>query len=100
MSGAEQTAARSSFGKWVNGRAERWLVKHVPALERVTLHRSNIFILPASQGLLFIITAMIIFVAAINYVLSLAFALAFLMVSLFGSSGKLVGKNQPKSARQ
>jgi len=86
MSGAEGLSARSQrtrFSEWTRERVERWLAKHVPAAEQATLHRSNIFILPASHGLLFILTAVVIFVAAINYGLSLAFALAFLMISLF-----------------
>lgn len=65
------------------GLRERWLLRQVPAANSISLHRRNIFILPTRQGILFISVAIIIFVAAINYSLSLAFALAFLMVSLF-----------------
>jgi uncharacterized protein (DUF58 family) len=83
MHGAEQISARAWPGKWVNERVEQWLLRRVPAMDRVTLQRRNIFIVPSPQGLLFIATAIIIFVAAINYGLSLAYALAFLMISLF-----------------
>ncbi|MDT8428157.1 MAG: DUF58 domain-containing protein [Pseudomonadales bacterium] len=69
--------------RWALNLRERWLVKQVPAANLVSLHRRNIFILPTRQGMLFFSVALIIFVAAINYSLSLAFALAFLMISLF-----------------
>jgi uncharacterized protein (DUF58 family) len=75
--------AVQSLQRWMGQRTERWLAANLPPGESIRLRRSNIFILPTAQGLLFIGTAMIIFVAAINYGLSLAFALAFLMVSLF-----------------
>lgn len=67
------------FSKW----HQKWLAKHIPALTEVSLHRRNIFILPTSQGLLFLASLCLIFVTAINYVLSLAFGLAFLMLSVF-----------------
>ncbi len=87
MSIAENTTAvagsRSSLRQWIERRAEGWLAQRVPPRETAVLHRRNIYILPTRHGLLFIATAAVIFLAAINYELSLAFALAFLMVSLF-----------------
>lgn len=68
---------------WFANRVQRWLARNVPALSSVTLHRRNIFILPTSHGFLYVAATTLIFVTAINYVLSLAFGLAFLMVSLF-----------------
>ncbi len=73
----------STWREWRLRLTERWLMKHLPPIETVSLHRSNIFILPTRHGLLFVATSFVIFVAAINYALSLAFALAFLMISLF-----------------
>ncbi len=64
-------------------RMQQWLARQVPAASQCTLHRGNIFILPTAQGMLFLAGALLIFVTAINYAISLAFALAFLMVSLF-----------------
>jgi uncharacterized protein (DUF58 family) len=67
------------FSKW----HQQWLARHIPALTEVSLHRRNIFILPTSLGLLYIASTCLIFIIAINYVLSLAFGLAFLMLSVF-----------------
>ncbi|MES3008100.1 MAG: DUF58 domain-containing protein [Pseudomonadota bacterium] len=68
---------------WFSKRVQHWLARNVPAVSSVVLHRRNIFILPTSHGLLYIAATALIFITAINYVLSLAFGLAFLMVSLF-----------------
>lgn len=68
---------------WFARRAQRWLARNVPPVSSVSLHRKNIFILPTSHGLLFAAATALIFITAINYILSLAFALAFLMVSVF-----------------
>jgi uncharacterized protein (DUF58 family) len=68
---------------WFSSRVTRWLERRMPAVNEISLHRKNIFILPTGPGLLFLVATSLIFVTAINYVLSLAFGLAFLMVSLF-----------------
>jgi len=68
---------------WFSSRVTRWLERRIPAVNEVSLHRKNIFILPTGPGLFFLTATSLIFVTAINYVLSLAFGLAFLMVSLF-----------------
>jgi uncharacterized protein (DUF58 family) len=62
---------------------QRWLAKKLPPREKVTLFLSNIFIVPSRNGLLFVLASCLIFIAAINYAVSLAFALAFLMLSIF-----------------
>jgi uncharacterized protein (DUF58 family) len=62
---------------------QRWLAKKLPPREKVTLFLSNIFIVPSRNGLLFVLASFLIFIAAINYAVSLAFALAFLMLSIF-----------------
>lgn len=66
-----------------NSNYQRWLAKHSPPRESATLDRKNIYIVPTRNGLLFIFTLTLVFIAAINYAVSLAFALAFLMVSIF-----------------
>lgn len=68
---------------WFSARVTRWLDRRLPAVSEVILGRRNIFILPTAPGFLFLSATTLIFVTAINYVLSLAFGLAFLMVSLF-----------------
>jgi uncharacterized protein (DUF58 family) len=61
----------------------RWLAKRIPTLDQATLNRKNIFIVPTRSGLLFAFSAGLVLIAAINYAVSLAFALAFLMASIF-----------------
>lgn len=62
---------------------QRWIAKNIPPQDKVRLNRKNIFILPTRYGLLFVLVSALIFIAAINYAASLAFALAFLMISIF-----------------
>ncbi|MCP5346069.1 MAG: DUF58 domain-containing protein [Gammaproteobacteria bacterium] len=72
-----------NFKSWIASRMERWADHRNPPAERVVLNRRNILILPTTQGLLFLLAGLIVFLAAINYENSLAFGLAFFMVSLF-----------------
>ncbi|MEX0963432.1 MAG: DUF58 domain-containing protein [Pseudohongiellaceae bacterium] len=67
----------------LNNNYRRWIAKNIPARDQVTLNRKNIFIIPSRSGLLFLFCAGLVFIAAINYAVSLAFGLAFLMVSVF-----------------
>ncbi|MDD9896240.1 MAG: DUF58 domain-containing protein [Gammaproteobacteria bacterium] len=62
---------------------KQWLAARIPAQNRSTLHRRNIYILPTANGMMYLFAAGLVFVAAINYAVSLAFGLAFLMVSVF-----------------
>lgn len=64
-------------------RFARWMAARVKPKEKVTLDRRIIYILPTRNGFMFIFAAGLVFVAAINYAVSLAFGLAFLMVSIF-----------------
>ncbi|GJM14141.1 MAG: hypothetical protein DHS20C12_25440 [Pseudohongiella sp.] len=72
-----------SLRETFNRNYQRWIAKNIPPREEVTLNRKNIFIVPTRNGLLFIFTSALVFIAAINYAISLAFALAFMMVSVF-----------------
>ncbi len=49
----------------------------------VTLKQRNIYVLPSRAGLMFLVAVGVVLIAAINYAVSLAFGLAFLMLSLF-----------------
>jgi len=62
---------------------QAWIASRVPPCDSVTLDRKIIYILPTSYGLLFVLVSGLVFLAAINYAISLAFGLAFLMVSIF-----------------
>jgi len=60
-----------------------WMARRVKPSSQVTLNRRIIYVLPTRNGLLYLLAAGLVFIAAINYAVSLAFGLAFLMVSLF-----------------
>lgn len=64
-------------------RYQTWLAERIPARDQATLHRRNIYILPTANGMMYLFTSALVFIAAINYAVSLAFGLAFLMVSIF-----------------
>jgi len=68
---------------WIDKRYQQWIAKNNPPSDTITLNRRNIFILPTSNGLMFLTASAAIFLAAINYEISLAFGLTFLMVSIF-----------------
>ena len=62
---------------------DRWLLKRIPPGPSVRLDQRRIFIMPTAVGLSFIIALMLMLIAAINYENSLAYALTFLLGSLF-----------------
>ena len=66
-----------------NERIERWMRSRIQPGSSVTLRQRSIYILPSSSGLMFMIAVAVIFIAAINYAVSLAFGLAFLLVSVW-----------------
>lgn len=72
-----------SLRETLNKNYQRWIAKNIPPVESITLNRKNIFIVPTRNGLLFLLSSVLVFIAAINYAVSLAFGLAFLMVSIF-----------------
>ena len=74
---------KSKPDSWVSKRIEAWSEKRNPVGTQAILNRKNILILPTAQGMLFVMAALVVFIAAINYENSLAFGLAFMMVSLF-----------------
>lgn len=68
---------------WRSPRFKRWLDRRMPAADSVVLDQKKIFILPTREGLYFLVLVLLMMLAATNYQNSLAFALAFLLVSLF-----------------
>jgi len=60
-----------------------WLNRRIPAQREVTLVQGNIFIYPNIQFIYFFIVVMALWIAATNYENNLAFALSFLLLSLF-----------------
>ena len=81
------TQYRRRFRSLIQQRLDRWhldwLSRRAPAKSQVTLDGRTIYILPTAQGWLFVVSSVVVFVAAINYALSLAFALSFLMTGVF-----------------
>lgn len=63
-------------------RFDRWVVRRIPAARAVVLGHHNIFIFPTKQGLGFLIVLGLMFVGAVNYEASLAFALVFLLLGM------------------
>jgi uncharacterized protein (DUF58 family) len=64
-------------------RQQRWLDRRIPKAQRVKLGLQNIFIIPNQQGLGFLLVLLLMFLGAVNYQLSLGFALVFLLLSVF-----------------
>lgn len=62
---------------------DAWTARRIKPRSETTLNRNNIYVLPTRNGLLFLLAAGLVFIAAINYAVSLAYGLAFMMVSLF-----------------
>ena len=73
----------TSLRSTLRSKFESWLKARVPPTNQVKLNRRIIYILPTKNGLMFVLAAALVFIAAINYAVSLAFGLAFLMISIF-----------------
>ncbi|WP_047258214.1 DUF58 domain-containing protein [Chromobacterium subtsugae] len=63
-------------------RLRRWLLARLPLEERCELSQRRIYLLPTRFGLLLLAVALAVWVGALNYQVSLAYALAFWIVSL------------------
>lgn len=70
-----RAAWRDYFGNWV--------LRRIPPARNVVLGHHNIFIMPNRQGLGFVFVLALMFIGAANYEVSLAFALVFLLLSMF-----------------
>lgn len=62
---------------------ERWLLKRIPPGPSVRLNQRRIFIMPTAVGMSFLVALLLMLLAAINYENSLAYALTFLLGSVF-----------------
>lgn len=71
------------FRQFFYGRYIRWLDRRLPAMQAVTLDQRRIFIFPSRPGLWFGVLLFIMLLAAINYENNMAFALVFLLTSVF-----------------
>ncbi len=69
--------------RFIKQRYRQWLDQRIPASREVTLDQRRIFIFPSRYGWFYTVVLLSVLLAAINYENNLAFALAFLLVSLF-----------------
>ncbi|MES2604794.1 MAG: hypothetical protein V4603_07645, partial [Pseudomonadota bacterium] len=60
-----------------------WVERRIPPARNIVLGHRNIFIIPNRQGLGFMLVLGLMFIGAVNYEASLAFALVFLLVGVF-----------------
>jgi uncharacterized protein (DUF58 family) len=72
-----------SLADAIDRRFRRWAAQRTPLAREVTLNRKCIYILPTRSGYLFLMTALGVFLAAVNYENSLAYLVCFLMCGLF-----------------
>lgn len=61
---------------------QRWLARRIPPASRIQLDHRRIFILPTRTGLMYALMLVLMLLAAINYQNSLAYGLAFLLLSV------------------
>ncbi|CAM3514163.1 DUF58 domain-containing protein [Parendozoicomonas haliclonae] len=64
-------------------RWQRWLDRRIPLARSITLNQKSLFILPTAAGYGFLLVALLIFLAGVNYRNSLSYGVAFFMVALF-----------------
>jgi uncharacterized protein (DUF58 family) len=69
--------------KKILSRYNDWLNRRIPPQREVTLVQNNIFIYPNVQFIYFFVVVMALWIAATNYENNLAFALCFLLLSIF-----------------
>ena len=62
---------------------QAWLVRRLPPSTRIQLTQRQIFIMPNRAGAVFAVLLALILMVAINYQSSLAYALCFLLLSVF-----------------
>ncbi|MEY4642653.1 MAG: hypothetical protein RLZZ227_2647 [Pseudomonadota bacterium] len=62
---------------------DSWVVRRIPPARNIVLGLNNIFIIPNRQGLGFLFVLGLMFIGAVNYEASLAFALVFLLLGMF-----------------
>jgi len=69
--------------QFFDARFQQFINRHIPPGSSITLDRHVIFIFPSKAGLWFAMLLLLMLLAAINYQNNMAFALVFLLSSLF-----------------
>lgn len=62
---------------------DRWLLKRIPPGPSMRLDQRRIFIMPTPVGMTFLLALLLMLIAAVNYQNSLAYALTFLLGSVY-----------------
>jgi len=79
-------AAAGSLRRYQDRARERWKLwinRRIPPAKSVTLNQKRIFIFPSRAGLYFLLSLLVMLVAAINYQNNMSFALVFLLANVF-----------------
>ncbi len=74
---------QKALNQRIRQRFKNWVDKRIPRRRSVTLTQRRIFIFPSKQGLWFCLILLLMLLVAINYQSNMAFALVFLLVSVF-----------------
>ncbi|KAF1053762.1 MAG: hypothetical protein GAK43_01252 [Stenotrophomonas maltophilia] len=80
---ADPSSAPNMLNAAWRRRWRAWLDRRIPASASVQLNQRRIFIIPTGQGAAFGVALVLLLLIAINYQNSLAYALTFLLLSLF-----------------
>ena len=72
-----------SLADYFRTRYRRWINRRLPIVKSITLDQRRIFIFPSKPGLWFLVLLLVMLIAAINYQNNMAFALVFLLSSVF-----------------
>jgi uncharacterized protein (DUF58 family) len=80
---AEQGQPWQRLRERARERWRRWLNRRIPPARTVTLDQRRIFIFPTRSGFFFLLTLLLMLVAAINFQNNMSFALTFLLANLF-----------------
>jgi uncharacterized protein (DUF58 family) len=73
----------SAVEKPIKRRFKRWLDRRIPPMRKIMLNQKRLFIFPSKPGRWFVVVLFVMFLAAINYQNNMAFALVFLLASVF-----------------
>lgn len=74
---------RSSLRRYVRARWRRWLDRRIPVTRHAVLDQRRLFIFPTGMGFAYLLTALLLFIAGINYDNSLILNFSFFLGSLF-----------------
>jgi len=80
--GSDQSLVQLLKLRW-QLRMARWVHRRIPPARKIELNHRNIFIIPNKQGMGFLFVISLMFLGAVNYEISLAFALVFLLLGVF-----------------